>query len=121
MYQSFKIRSDKEHTIDQDNLKKAINVWNQLKETDWFKERPLNVQELYNNYPPWKFYTNKDNTTAYRVYGVLEQNDGTLRLATACGMMMMTNLTIGGHDPNDLIPVEKYTESAFEKLKMNPN
>lgn len=110
-----------QHIPDQNDINEAMELWNEITESDWFKDRPKEVQDLYNKYPPWKFYTDKEKTTAYRVYGVLETKDGKLRLATACAMILMTNLTIGGHDPEDLIPVENYTEIIMTKLSMNPN
>ncbi len=78
-----------EHIVDQDDLKKSIELWNELKETDWFKERPLNVKQLYDKYPPWKFYTDKDGKSAYRVYGIAERADGKLVLETAHAMFII--------------------------------
>jgi len=123
--QSFKISTEKEHIVDQDNLNMAIEIWSKIMTTDWFLERPKDVQELYIKYPPWKFYTNQDGTIARRIYGISEYtnketNTSELRLEVASGMMMMTNLVVGGVLPEDIIEVEKYSDIAYTKLMINP-
>lgn len=119
--QSFSVSTDKEHIVDKENLKNSIKMWIKIMESEWFKEKPENVRKLYEKYPPWRFYTNKEGTIPYRVYGVGECDDGTLVLETASGKMMMTNLTVGGCNPEDLIPVKKYEGDAFDILRHNPD
>ena len=108
-----------EHVVDQENLKLAKDTWDKIMDTDWFRERPKEVQELYIKFPPWKFYTDKQGMTSRRVYGISEYSDG-LRLEVASGMIMITNLVIGGVKPDDLIPVEKYPNTAYDRLMLNP-
>lgn len=110
-----------EHIVYREDLREAIKLWIKVTETDWFKERPANVQKLYNQYPPWKFYTNKEQTVAYRVYSIGECEDGTLVLETASAGLAFTNLTVGGCRPGDLIPVKKYTGNVLNTIMYSPD
>ena len=104
-----------DHVIDVEELRMAEESWEKVMDTDWFRERPEAVQDLYRRYPPWKFYTTVDGNSARRVYGV-EEYVGGLRLAAVTGMMVFPNDIVGGCLPEDVVEVERYTGTAYFKL-----
>jgi hypothetical protein len=97
-------------------------TWFKIMKSDWFKERPENVQALYKAYPPWKFYTDAQTRQLIcRVYGVGELIDGTLVLEVAMAHIGFTNLVVGGVMPEYIVAIPNYTDEQIRFLALTPD
>ena len=93
--------------------------WPKLCETDWFKSRPMPAQNAIRQYPYNKFYQKKDEShTPIRIYGMMENADGTVDHAhvMTAHIMMPINI-IGGYSLDDLEPVDEWSENQLLTIK----
>src|SRR5271166_4030391 len=63
----------------------ARKIYEKMKTTEWWAQRPDDIKATFEKFPPWKFYTGKDGNIARRSYGVGELTNGAhvLHMATA--------------------------------------
>jgi hypothetical protein len=112
------------HHVDPEELQRAKELWEDAKATDWYTEKPQPVKDLYERFPPWKFYLKKDseNTTAYRILGVweheMEDGQTEYRLKAACGLVFGINVSQQDHNPETFKEVELYPDSTVFRLQL---
>lgn len=109
------------HFVNPVDLERAKANWELLIASDWFKERPQRVQDLYHRFPPYKFYTTKDDGRMIRVYAVGEMKGGTYVLQAVSAHPTWTNDVIGGFLPDDLVEVPFYPATTVGYLQHNPS
>lgn len=98
-----------------------------LLETEWFKERPKEIQDAFRKYPPWHFYTNADGSLPRRLWGFAEFYDSdnklVIRAHAVTAMLMWINEPPGCVPLDDLVRVYEWTPEFVSKFKLlqNPN
>jgi hypothetical protein len=83
---------------------------NEFYQSDWFKERPLAVQELFKKYPvnkQWYMRIGGDQDQYYgvRIFGIDEGDEITFRIMND-GFMKAVSRQVFGVKPEDLISEE---------------
>ena len=93
--------------------------WPKLYETDWFKSRPANVQAAMKKYPVEKFYQKKDDShNPIRVYGIVENADGTVdRAHVIIAHKRVPHGIVGGYSLDDLEEVKEWSENQLWIIK----
>lgn len=105
------------HDVTDEEIKEAREAWEHIQTTNWYQERPNNVKELYERYPPWKFYIGQHGQPM-RAVGVLEMDDGELRLDCVTCLTFTPNRANEGHKPETLTAVERYDEAALTRISL---
>ena len=93
--------------------------WSKLCDTDWFKSRPIPVQDAMKQYPAEKFYQKKDcPQSAVRIYGMVENADGTVDKAhVITAHIREPHGIIGGYPLDDLEEVNNWSEDQISAIK----
>lgn len=95
----------------------ARHLYDCVKETDWWAERPAAVQEAFEKRPPWKFYMS--GTRARRLFGVCEYKDGELGYHAITAMIMEINNVLGGIPADDdIVEVDEWPAWAQTTIQM---
>jgi hypothetical protein len=98
--------------VDEDIVKFNQTLFN----SEWFKEQPSQVQELIRQFPSEKFYTDKDGTALYRVYGVCQREDGIYALQIASAHFDWVDRVCDGILPEDLVMLDHFTDAHYGRL-----
>jgi hypothetical protein len=95
--------------------KKAEKFFNENDDmlTDEFKE-------IYEKFPRWKFYTDKKNNSAIRIFGLYCYSDGTW-CAYACTAHLVFTHQINDVFLDDLVPIDNWTELHLVTIESNIN
>lgn len=92
----------------------ARKLFEIVKTTPWWSERPAAVRDAYERYPPWKFYRS-DSGAPRRVYGVCEYGDGSCGLHAVTAHFLWVNDIVGGIPLSEasggLIEADTWSES----------
>ncbi len=93
--------------------------WLKLLETDWFKSRPDAVRKAIIQYPYNKFYQKKDEShTPIRMYGMLENADGTVDHAHVITAHIMSPINIlDGYPLDDIEEIDEWSENQLGIIK----
>ena len=95
----------------------AKKVENFINEID--PDLPSEFKKIYDEFPRWKFYTDKGKNTIMRAYGVCRYDDGEYGLHTASCHIFFTNNTIGGVPLKAIEAIDDWTDSQKEIIAMN--
>lgn len=103
-----------ESIIDRRNRhQKTIVFLEHILQTDWFKNCPPHIQILYKDFPPWGFYTYKnDQSVPIRHFGVIEDQDKYYLDA-------IVNDTKVKIDINDVIKINEWNDLQLENIKQS--
>ncbi len=86
---------------------------------EWFNSKPDHVKEAFRSMPFEKFYTDKKRKSSiYRLYGVMEMVGG-IRYHAVSAHIGWTNDVIGGLNPDDIFPIENWSENQLFQIRLN--
>jgi hypothetical protein len=85
-------------------------------ESDWFKERPANVQQAFRDYPPWGFYRITFSKKCARITGFHEIDDQIVA-QTFVPLLFGVNKTVGGHPLAELQRVDKWDQDDIKNIE----
>jgi hypothetical protein len=95
----------------------AKKVEEYLNEID--PDLPPEFKKIYETYPRWKFYMDKNKNTIKRAYGVCRYDDGEYGLHTTSCHIFFTNDTIGGTPISSIETIDDWTDSQKEIIALN--
>ena len=84
-------------------------------------ELPEEYRTVYEQYPRWKFYTDKNNGVIKRTFGLCKYDDGTFGMHTYTCFFGFVNETVGGTPVKDLVPIDKWTDEQLLRINLNQN
>lgn len=109
-----------DHVVDPLKVAAAKAEWEGYMDMDWFRERPLAVQELYRRFPPYKFYGFASGGGILRVYGIREFEKDVYRLAVVSAHFSFNNDVMGGMSPEDVVEIPCYDSTMLMFRQNNP-
>lgn len=72
---------------------------------------------LYDQYPPWKFYTDEAGEAIWRIRGFAQHADGTHCAHTVRAMIMFNNCAVGGVPLTEIRPLDAWSPRQLEFLQ----
>lgn len=103
-----------------DYLRRTEIMRNQPGYIEWFKSRTQAVQDAFLALPFEKFYTDKATQTAvYRIYGVIENKDGSVAYHAVSARVGWTHDVIDGIPAENLVQLDRWNDNHLEKIRMN--
>jgi len=87
---------------------------------DWFKQRPLHIQNAFKQFPVTSFYKSRDNGRLARITGFHEDENEKICAQTGTLMLGMpfANSTIGGWPIENLEKVEQWSAEDLENIEL---
>lgn len=77
------------------------------------------TKKVYEEFPLWCFYEDKETGIPKRVYGVYWMSDGTYRLRTVACLTLFSNDAINGTSPDSLRKVDRWNEEQLLGMTLN--
>ena len=86
---------------------------------EWWDARPKAVQDAMIAMPFHHFYTDKETQTGvYRLYGILEKEDGSVTYHACSAHLGWSNDVVGGILAETLLKVDEWSEDHLKKIRM---
>lgn len=85
------------------------------------------IRSFCKDYPMWRFYTNKDGTAAFRIWGLIQgEKESVSPLQPRLGFKVisaapMTYEEFKFFDPKELYPVDRWNETQLKLISQDMN